>query len=769
MNENPEPLKARLLLTPENTSIQLAPGSKKSLKFTVISQELSEALFELSVKGIPIEWVALDNRVVQLKPEERAEVLMTITIPDSPDIRPSRYKFTIQANSQSDRTVAATVSGELTVAVFQSEGRIGIMLSSVNFVGTPGNRIIVPLLLQNRGLVADTFRMDVHGLPATWLTFPDTLLHLDPGEQKEIEFSILPPRTAESEAGRRAFTILISSQAAPNQPEKVECGLTLAAYFAFSSQLMPQTVAPGDPVIIRIQNEGNLPDVYSLEWVSEGDAMKFERLKREAGSPGSAAPTQPRFSYSEITTPEVLRLPPGKFASVEFRARPRRFPLFGGEFNLPYTFRVQSSNSKRIATHNGTVYGKALIPVWMPLTVGVLLLALICLGLAATVTRLTQTNRATQSAETGIAEIQGATETASFLQTQVVMSTQTALVPITGLTGTPVTPTPTTPPSVTPQPTPTIQPSDTPQPTATIPPSATVPPPPPTATASLPLPSPTTALTATPQPPALSGTIIFQSNRNGNLGIFVMNTSSLAVTGVTQDTGPDIQPALAPDKVSVAYVGTPGGNNDIFVTGLDHRAPVNLTNNPANDQQPSWSPDGQMIAFTTNRDGNNEIYSMRSDGSQLSNLTNNPADDSTPTWFQTGGLFNRQDWIAFTSNRDGSRQIYIMKPDGAGIRRLTNDTANDYSPSGSGSQIAFVSDRDGNQEIYIMNQDGTNLTNLTNNPAQDYSPVFSPDGQWILFTSERDGNPEIYVMHKDGTGVYNLSKNPAQDSAPSWR
>jgi Tol biopolymer transport system component len=770
MIDNPEPPKARLLLSPENTSVTLAPGTKKSLKFTITSQEAGEDLFEVSVKGIPVEWVALDNRVVKLKPAERAEFELTISIPESPDIRPGHYAFTIQAYSQNDRSITASAPGELTVAVFQSEGRVGIMLSQVNFVGSPGNRVIVPLLLENRGLIADTFRLEQQGLPAAWITSANTLLHLDPGEQKEIEFSILPPRTPDSVAGRRPFTILIFSQAAPNQPEKVECGLTLAAYFAFGSQLSPQTVELGSPSVIRVQNEGNLPDVYSLEWLSEGNSLKFEKLKRETVAGAPAGSQQTRVSYSEITAPEVVHLAPGKIASVEFRALPRRQPLIGGEFTFPFSFRIQSSNSKKIATHTGAVHGRALFPLWLPVAVGVLLLALICAGLATAYGGLNQASRAAKDTQTSLAQLQGATTTAVFLQTQLAMASQTALVPVTGLTDTPtLTATPT--PTGTAQPTPTTPPTGTAPPSPTTAPSSTAPPPtaslvPPTPTTA---PSATTASTATTQPPALSGTIVFQSNRNGNIGLYVLNTSAFAVTRLTQDPSPDIQPALSPDGNSVAYVGIQAGNNDIFVTGLDHRTPVDLTNNPANDQQPAWSPDGSMLAFTTNRDGNNEIYIMHADGSQLTNLTNNPADDSSPTWFQTGNLFTRQDWIAFTSNRSGTRQIYIMKPDGSGLRRLTNDTANDYSPSGSNSQIAFVSDRDGNQEVYVMNLDGTNQVNLTNNSAPDYAPVFSPDGQWIAFTSERDGNPELYVMRKDGSNLYNLTRNPAQDSYPSWR
>ena len=766
MDENPEPSKARILLSPEITNIQVAPGSKKTIKLTLVSQKAGEDLFELSVKGIPIEWVSLDNRVVQLKEGERREVALFLTVPEAAEIRPGRYPFTIQATSQTDREVEATAAGELTVAAYQSEGRIGILLSHVQFTVTPGNRIVVPLLLQNRGLTPDTFRLEVKGLPAAWLILPEDLLRLEPGEEKETGFTIFPPRSPDSSAGRKPFTIEISSQASPNQPERVQCGLTVAAVFLFTSQIQPQYVAPGEPAIIRVQNDGNLPDVFSLEWMSQGDTLKFEQIKRETAASPSGGQPQTRLSYTEITTPEILRLQPGKIGSVEFRARPRRQPIFGGEFSFPFSFRVQSSNSKRVSTHTGAVLGRALIPVWVPAVVGILLIALICAGVFATATRLNAASRATQTAQTAVAQVLVGTQTAAFLQTQTFLPSSTVGIPVTGLTASPTftgTATNTTAP-VNPTATNTTAPI---VPTATFtaqPPTATYTVQPPTATAT-----PTITLTPTPQNPPITGSIVFQSNRDGMLNLYAMNGATLGVSRLTQDLTPDSQPALAPDGVRVAYTGVQGNNNDIFVTGLDHRLPVDLTNNPADDQQPAWSPDGQFIAFTTNRDGNNEIYTMKADGSQMQNLTNNPADDNSPTWFQTGGLFTRQDWIAFTTNRDGNQEIYIMKPDGTGLRNMTNSPANDYSPAGSSNQIAFVSERDGNQEIYVMNVDGTNQMNLTNNPGRDYDPVFSPDGNWIAFTSERDGNPELYVMKNDGTGLFNLTKNPAQDSHPSWR
>jgi Tol biopolymer transport system component len=767
VDENPEPSKAKIVLSPENTELQVAPGSKKNIKLTLVSQKAGEDLYELSVKGIPIEWVSLENRVLQLKQGESREVELFLAVPDSPDIRPGRYPFIIQANSQADRQVEATASGQLTVAVYQSEGRIGIWLSHVQFVVTPGNRIVVPLLLQNRGLAADTFRLEVKGLPAAWLALPEALNRLDPGEQKGIEFSIFPPRAPESSAGYRSFTIEISSQTSPNQPERVQCGLTVAAFYAFSSQMQPQYIAPGEPAIIRVQNESNLPDVFSLEWMSQGDTLKFERIKRETAASLTGGQPETRLSYSNITTPEVLRLQPGKIGSVEFRARPWRLPIVGGEFSFPFSFRLQSSSSKRIFTHNGAVLGRALIPVWVPAVVGILLIGLICAGIFAAATRLNAASRATQTAQTAVAMVVESTQTAAFLQTQTALPSSTAGIPVTGLTATP-SPTNTIPAPTATNTTAPVVPTATntgPPPTATF----TAQPPTPTATPTIPTQTPTPTVSATPQNPAITGTILFQSNRDGNFQIYVMDAATLMVTPLTQGLSPDTQPALSPDGVSVAYVSLQANNNDIFLTGLDHRTPVDLTNDPANDQQPAWSPDGQSIAFTTNRDGNNEIYVMGADGSQPHDITNDPANDFSPFWFQTGGLLNRQDWIVFTSNRSGTDEIYIMKPDGSGLRQLTTDPSNNFSPTASSSQVAFVSDRTGNQEIYIMNLDGTGQTNLTNNLVPDYDPVFSPDGSWVAFTSMRDGNPEIYVMKKDGTGVFDLTRNPAQDSYPSWR
>jgi serine/threonine protein kinase len=281
----------------------------------------------------------------------------------------------------------------------------------------------------------------------------------------------------------------------------------------------------------------------------------------------------------------------------------------------------------------------------------------------------------------------------------------------------------------------TTVPTKTPSP---VPPSSTPLPPTPTDT---PVPIPPPIDTPTPVPPTA--------------------TSVLPTATPLPPT-----PSPTPYRGRIAFESSRDGNGEIYVMNADGSGQINLTNHPAWDAYVSdWSPDGMLITFPSNRDGNEEIYVMNGDGSGVTRLTNNPGLDFAPSWSPDGLR------IAFVSNRDGNNEIYAMNGDGSGVTRLTNNPADDGGPSWSpdGTSMAFTSSRDGNEEIYVMNADGSGQTNLTNHPALDMDPSWSPDGTRIAFSSTRDdGNGEIYVMNADGSGQTRLTNNPAPDWYPSW-
>ena len=255
-------------------------------------------------------------------------------------------------------------------------------------------------------------------------------------------------------------------------------------------------------------------------------------------------------------------------------------------------------------------------------------------------------------------------------------------------------------------------------------------------------------------------------------------------------------PAMPQSGVSkIVFASNREGSMQIYVMNGDGSGVARLTNSGANDDFPRWSHDGWKILFQSDRDnretGYMDIYVMNPDGSGVARLTSDPNDDSMGTWSPDGSR------VVFQSLRNGSKyQVYVMNADGSNHVNLSNSSANDGEPAWSpdGMKMAFVSDRDreGFKSIYVMNSDGTNQQRVTfsSGDVQDGQPAWSPDGTRIAFVSTRDSifetwqetdddgnyitkskldiNKEVYVMNADGSGQTRLTDELANDDAPSW-
>jgi Tol biopolymer transport system component len=307
----------------------------------------------------------------------------------------------------------------------------------------------------------------------------------------------------------------------------------------------------------------------------------------------------------------------------------------------------------------------------------------------------------------------------------------------------------------------------------------------PTATPPPPQPSPTEEPpTLTPVPPTpfteTTGKIAFDSDRDGNNNIYVINTDGSNLTQLTDNQADNGCPAWSPDGQKIAFAALDSDkNSEIYIMNANGSDPTQLTHNKWGDGASprgncfsiTWSPDGQKIAFTSfDSSEDTSIYVMNADGSNQTRLTDpTKSDDGDPAWSPDGQK------IAFDS--DG---IYLMNADGSNQTRLTDPTkiaGADPAWSPDGQKIAFSSfvppsfGPPGNTATFIsvMNADGSNETQLNVVGEQGEPLAWSLDGQKIAFGSYENNQNIIYLVNADGSNPTPLTTSADGNcNDPSW-
>ena len=170
-----------------------------------------------------------------------------------------------------------------------------------------------------------------------------------------------------------------------------------------------------------------------------------------------------------------------------------------------------------------------------------------------------------------------------------------------------------------------------------------------------------------PRASPVENQIIYESNADGNLELYLLNLDGL---DLAQITSADVEPKR-------------------------------ITYNETDDGSPAFFPDGKRIVFVSSRGDVNQLYTMDIDGQNEKHFNPNRYDCYNPTISPDGKT------IAYVSARDGDMEIYLIDADGQNERRITGEIGVSIHPAFSpdGQQLAYVSDRSNTFHIYLMSLD----------------------------------------------------------------
>lgn len=239
--------------------------------------------------------------------------------------------------------------------------------------------------------------------------------------------------------------------------------------------------------------------------------------------------------------------------------------------------------------------------------------------------------------------------------------------------------------------------------------------------------------------------IVYQSDRDRNNEIYIMNSDGSNQTRLTNDPAYDAYPAFSPDGTRIVFVR----DGSVYVMNSDGSGQTSL-NTPNLAYFPMFSPNNSKIAFVTLND---ELFIMNSDGSNRILLASGADNNYRPKFSPDGTkiVFIRDIGVF-------QYEIYTVDVNNLTLNRLTNNNVGEYDPvfSPDGSKIAFVRNTDLNRQIFIMNSDGSNQVQLTNNGYAE-EPIFSPDGSKIIFDGwDQAIGDGIYVMNSNGSNKTRL-------------
>ena len=184
-------------------------------------------------------------------------------------------------------------------------------------------------------------------------------------------------------------------------------------------------------------------------------------------------------------------------------------------------------------------------------------------------------------------------------------------------------------------------------------------------------------------------TIVFSSNRTGHFELYMVKASGSGLVQLTftNQSVDNLEPAIAPDGTSIAFVRSVQGATvsravSIWSLSLTTGRTYQLTTPGLGhtDAQPAWSLDSSRIAFQSDRAGNEDIYVVDRKGNVV-RVTSAKTNEYHPSWAPTGNA------IALISDRTGATEIYSLTLPRPGsvtppiMRQLTFDKAFKANPA----------------------------------------------------------------------------------------
>lgn len=235
--------------------------------------------------------------------------------------------------------------------------------------------------------------------------------------------------------------------------------------------------------------------------------------------------------------------------------------------------------------------------------------------------------------------------------------------------------------------------------------------------------------------------IVFNSDRNGDMNLFVLTVGDKKERQITKGAGGDFQATWSNDMKRVVFFSSRSGNADIWTADLDGGL-EQLTTDSAVDVNPVYSPDGKWIAFQSDRGGRKEVWLMNADGTRQRQLTTTGVGDHFMLWTSDGKAL----WYHGVGPE--VLQVEIATGQSKPVRNVMGGAHMSLSPDRS--RMIDVVDH---KALWVTPIAGGEPVQVFAFPDKDVRidyPRWSPDGRFVLFDRLQPTGGDIWVLKQQG-------------------
>ncbi len=234
--------------------------------------------------------------------------------------------------------------------------------------------------------------------------------------------------------------------------------------------------------------------------------------------------------------------------------------------------------------------------------------------------------------------------------------------------------------------------------------------------------------------------IAFNSDRSGEMNLWLFDVGHQAARPVTRGPGGDYQPRFSPDGTRLVFFSCREGQPDIFTVALDGGQSTRLTARGAINVNPVYSPDGAGIAYMSDLGGRLEVWIMAADGSGARPLTD-------------VGVMGH--FLLFTP--DGSHVVFRCPSSPPQTMRVSVEggAATPVGDVRGGAHMSFspdaskIADVVAHKTIWVSPLSGGRPESVFAFESADVRidyPVWSPDGNWLLFDRVVPRGGDIWLL-----------------------